>query len=923
LGYINKLESIEIGKGEPEVNSNKNLYSTSNTFLYTKLLIPRLPVDCLCRELLLAKLDEITKKKLTLVTAPAGYGKTMLVSMWLSKQTEAVKSCWVSLDEHDNNAQLFWHYIIMSVNRAATGYLDGNATISPLMPVDSFEIMLNGLINWLSGIHYDIVLVIDDYHLIHDESIHKSMQYFVSHIPDNIHIVIISRIIPPIKFARLRLHGKLLELKAEELKLTLNEVTEFLVGNMKLCLVENEVKKLEEYTEGWIAALNLTALSIKSSSNMKEYLGNLSHMNEYVVEYMSEEVFNLLEADIKDFLVKTSILDTLNGSLCDEVAGISNSKEIICCLEKNNVFINVLDDEKLNYRYHSLFAEFLRNRLMKISTDKVEELYLNASRWYEKSNMIQETLEYSIRSNNHRNTARLIEKFGEIMIINRDLVRLADIIEVLPGYLIRNSAKICALYTMTVAGKNASGNKGVYIGDLFISFNENVFNESREELLLIRTMLAYANEDFKTALEYGNQMLENLSEEGGYKCLFYKILMQVYSVIGDSEKCKHCLDLYIDAVRKKNYFDEFFIDISYIHIMVHIQCGVGKYTHALQLLIKFQERLNSYNILLPAMANCIYLDLGYLYYEFGELELSRSNVDKCIEISSIKMDFFRLISAYILIARISQKRGEYDIMIKFIKKVDDLCDKYNAKLIMNNLIAYIVRALLSAGEMEYAEYLIRKYEIKVQNSYDVLYEEVHLALADLYIVKGEFCKAEEILEKLYKEVIGTKRNLSYVKIMILKSLLLKCNGNETEAVKYMKDAIERASEQKYINTFADFGVPVAEIICKVLTRKEETGLANGKDIDYASCILSYIKEPEDQLGSADPEMLRSLTRREMEVLNYIFSGFTNKEIAAKLFVAESTIKKHINNIYGKIGVTNRAQVICFYRKFAKYKTIRA
>jgi len=902
---------------------NKSIRDSDGTLLFTKFMIPNPSPDCVGRMQLISRLEEIMNKKLAIISAPAGYGKTTLLGMWLSQKGTSIRTAWVSLDEKDNDLQKFWKYILIAVEKSVSGSVENYASADCSIMEYSMDIFMNVMINRLSNMNDTIVLVLDDYHVVYEDRIHDSLQYLIKHLPCNIHVVITSRSVPPIKLAKLRSYGDLLELKTKDLRLTNSEVSEFLTWTMKLRLKESEVSKLVQFTEGWIAALNLTALSIKSSSNMKEYLGNLSHMNEYVVEYMSEEVFNLLEADIKDFLVKTSILDTLNGSLCDEVAGISNSKEIICCLEKNNVFINVLDDEKLNYRYHSLFAEFLRNRLMKISTDKVEELYLNASRWYEKSNMIQETLEYSIRSNNHRNTARLIEKFGEIMIINRDLVRLADIIEVLPGYLIRNSAKICALYTMTVAGKNASGNKGVYIGDLFISFNENVFNESREELLLIRTMLAYANEDFKTALEYGNQMLENLSEEGGYKCLFYKILMQVYSVIGDSEKCKHCLDLYIDAVRKKNYFDEFFIDISYIHIMVHIQCGVGKYTHALQLLIKFQERLNSYNILLPAMANCIYLDLGYLYYEFGELELSRSNVDKCIEISSIKMDFFRLISAYILIARISQKRGEYDIMIKFIKKVDDLCDKYNAKLIMNNLIAYIVRALLSAGEMEYAEYLIRKYEIKVQNSYDVLYEEVHLALADLYIVKGEFCKAEEILEKLYKEVIGTKRNLSYVKIMILKSLLLKCNGNETEAVKYMKDAIERASEQKYINTFADFGVPVAEIICKVLTRKEETGLANGKDIDYASCILSYIKEPEDQLGSADPEMLRSLTRREMEVLNYIFSGFTNKEIAAKLFVAESTIKKHINNIYGKIGVTNRAQVICFYRKFAKYKTIRA
>jgi len=594
--------------------------------------------------------------------------------------------------------------------------------------------------------------------------------------------------------------------------------------------------------------------------------------------------------------------------LCNEVAGIGNSQEIISCLEKNNIFVNVLDDEKMNYRYHSLFADFLRSRLMKSNADTVMELYLKASRWYEKSNMMQEAMDYSIRSNNHQNTARLIEKYGEIMIIDRDSVKLTSLIESLPENLIAYNAKLCTLYTMAVAGKNASRDGGVYVGDLFVCFKDDLFKESEVELLLIRTISAYANEDFKTALEYGNQIFYHAYDKNVFKCLLYKILIQIYSIIGDSEKCEYCLSLYIDSIRKKNHYNELFIDITYTHMMVHIQCGMGKYKEALELLIRFEEGLGSYNILLPAMASSIYLDLGYLYYEFGKLESSCKNIERCIEISSIKMDLCRLISGYILVAKIKERQGEYEAMMKFIKKVDDLCDKYNGRLIMNNMIAYIIRPLLSAGKLDYVEYLIRKYGIEVQDSYDVLYEEVHIALADLYIVKGELCKAGEILDKLCKEVAGTDRNLSYVRIMLLISLLSKCKGNEMESVKYMKAAIKNASAQRYISTFADYGTSVAEIICKMMDEKQEASLTD-EEINYVSCILSHIREPQNQEFKADLDIMKCLSKRESEVLEYILNGLTNKEIASRLYIAECTVKKHINNIYAKIGATNRDQVI--------------
>ncbi|HYE84518.1 MAG TPA: LuxR C-terminal-related transcriptional regulator, partial [Clostridia bacterium] len=535
--------------------------------------------------------------------------------------------------------------------------------------------------------------------------------------------------------------------------------------------------------------------------------------------------------------------------------------------------------------------------------------YLKASRWYEKSNMMQEAMDYSIRSNNHQNTARLIEKYGEIMIINRDLVRIANIIEALPDSLIIGNSKICALYTMAVSGRNSSGNNAIFIGDIRVSFESKTFIEAEEDLLLIRLMICYANEDFKPALEYGNRIHGLLSDKSSFQCLLYKVFMQICCVTGNTEKAKACLDKYISAIKKKNYYDELFVDIIYTHALVQILCGAGEYKQALNITSKLEKKLSIHYLPLPAAASSIYMDLGYLYYEYDELELSYDNIKKCIEISSIKMDFCRLISGYILVARINQNIGDCADMLKYIKKAEDLCSKHNARLMSNRSIAYIVRMLLSTGETEYAEYFIRKYKIDVQNGYDVLHEEAYLVMADFYIAKGELDKAGDILDRQYKEVMGTGRDLSYIRIMILKALLSKLMGNEAEAVKYIKDTLEKASGQGYISTFKDYGAPVAEIICKALNHKEESGLVNEKDINYALKILAHIKESKNQIFNVDMESMKCLSKRESEVLEHIFYGLTNKEIASKLYVAECTVKKHINNIYTKIGAVNREKAI--------------
>ncbi|WP_372997516.1 LuxR C-terminal-related transcriptional regulator [Lutispora sp.] len=609
-----------------------------------------------------------------------------------------------------------------------------------------------------------------------------------------------------------------------------------------------------------------------------------------------------MEDKTKEFLVKTSVLDTLNASLCNEVAGINYSGEIISRLEKNNVLINALDEEKVNYKYHSLFSEYLKQRLVRTSSDFVEELFLRASRWYENNNIIKEAIDYSVRSRNCKNTVRLIEKFGEVMIINSDSKRLASLIESLPENIVGDNPRLCTLYTIAVVGTNYINQNSIRIGKIQVNLGKDSFRESEKELKMIGMMLAYTNEDFNKVLEYSQGISNGYSKDDCIQFIHYKVLWHVFSTLGNQAEARHYLNMFIKGLKRKKFFSEIFIETCYIYATVQILVGVGKYKDASKLAESLENKYSSRNVSVPSIGNTLYLHLGYLYFELGDQERAYRNVKKCIELSCMKIDIPRLISSYTLVARIHCSRGDINDMMSFIRKVEELCDTFNSQLMVISLIMYIARILLKVGAVEYTERLFDKYNINLQKSFDVAYEDAHLALADLLAVKGEFENAESILNRLHQEVARTERHFSYVRLMILKSLLAKQKGDDSEMVNYMKKALQRASEQGYISAFTEFGEPVAEIICKILKQSGNVSADETREKEFAAVILNHMKKLRSNAFNIKPELLECLSRREMEVLKYKNSGLTNKEIAEKLFVAESTIKKHINNINRKKGV---------------------
>ena len=380
------------------------------TVIATKLFTPSVRPNLVSRSRLLEQLNFGLQKPLTLVSAPAGYGKTTLLTEWIaslqkSKGTQSSKICWLSLDEGDNDPALFLNYLIAA-------FKSGNADVEARAMLNSFpipplQVILGTLINELNDLTVPVHLVLDDYQCITNPIIHEGMSYFLDHIPPTVHLVIATRVDPPFTLARLRARNQLTEIRAAELRFTLNEIADFFIEIMKLPVSAEDISTLETRTEGWIAGLQMAALSMQGRSDIAQFIQVFSGSHRYILDYLAEEVLNHQSEDVRNFLLTTSILERLSGPLCDAIIGEAqyNSQEILEYLDRSNLFLIALDDERIWFRYHHLFADLLRARLGQSRPARVPTLHLLASNWFDQNGFTTEAIQHSLAAADHERPA--------------------------------------------------------------------------------------------------------------------------------------------------------------------------------------------------------------------------------------------------------------------------------------------------------------------------------------------------------------------------------------------------------------------------------------------------------------------------------------------------------------------------------------
>jgi LuxR family maltose regulon positive regulatory protein len=431
--------------GAPPEKKVKQYELKTITPLKTKLNIPPFRADWISRVRLDKKMDEGLERKLCLLSAPAGFGKTTLLVDWIHKSK--IRSAWLSLDKADNDPLQFLTYVILGLQTLKENIGQASLTMLQSPEPPPIETILINLINDVLDVRTDFALTLDDYHLVEAQPIHDMLAFVLENLPEQMHVIIATRSDPPLPLlARLRSQNQMIEVRATDLSFNTRETTDLFNNSLSMNLSASEIQQLETRTEGWIAGLQLAALSLQGRENPSGFIEEFKGDNRYITDYLTEEVLNRQPEQLRDFLLQTSILARLSGPLCDAVTRQNNSRQMLHTLEHTNLFLIPLDDERNWYRYHHLFADLLEQQLRLQQSELENELHHRASQWLAKNGYKNEAVDHAFASQNNTRAAELIEEIAGIIWDHGRQSQLVRWLEKLPDETIEANPKLCIFY---------------------------------------------------------------------------------------------------------------------------------------------------------------------------------------------------------------------------------------------------------------------------------------------------------------------------------------------------------------------------------------------------------------------------------------------------------------------------------------------
>jgi LuxR family maltose regulon positive regulatory protein len=952
-------------QGGTPAESGPSGVALGDRLLSTKLNVPSVRTNLVARPRLIEQLEEGVRTKLTLVVAPAGFGKSTLLAEWVLQRDLPVG--WLSLDQDDNDLNRFFTYFVVAIQTVEADI--GGEALSMLRGSRPTQNVLTVLLNDLATVSHDLTLILDDYHVIEDESVHSALAFLLQHLPPQAHLMIASRADPLMPLSRLLAGGQLMRLSDSNLRFTDEEAAAFFRETMSLNLPTKDVAALEEKTEGWIAGLQLAALSLRGRKDPSGFVSAFAGTDRHVFDYLAEEVLGRQPQDVRTFLLQTSVLDRLSGSLCDALTGREDGEARLKELERTNLLLVPLDEERRWYRYHHLFSEFLRERLRRENAGLVSELHSRASVWHERNGTASEAVGHALAAQDFSRAGYLAERSVDEIAGRGERPAIQVFLRALPREVVHSRPGLLILYAVYVP--DPSGRLDAYepllreaermlglaeahtaegtSSGMTVTYDDKELANYAGLITTVRAFYAGMRVETERAIMLGRRGLELLSEDNlTARTLATINLATVYLDSGDLAAARQAIGEAFNVSRIAGFPTRIasclVLQGRLQTLQGHLSEAAETYGRLLRLSTEHGEALSEEE------GGEAHIGMGEVLLERNDLEAAMRHLQEGVELllkwsgigvtanrilkgteaygraarpDEISIDFAAVpgvVSGYVALARARRAQGDAEGAFEELRKADRIANNpHIGNRWKVRVEAWQARLHVARGDLRAASRWAQAREFGTENEfvYSPESELEHTTLARLLIARGRPGEASRVLERLLEAAETGARGQTVIEVLVLKALALRAKNDEPEALAALRRALTLAGVKGYVRTFADEGAPMLDLLHRVLKARgrKSPGIEGEVPVEYLGKLLEAlgvtVMAPSmvHSRGTGAPVLEPIITERELEVLKLLDSDLTNKEIAATLFVSSDTVKSHTKHLYRKLGVRARHQAV--------------
>jgi LuxR family maltose regulon positive regulatory protein len=877
--------------------------------LTTKLYIPPVRPDHLPRPRLIERLNEGVDRKLTLISAPAGFGKTTLLSEWARRSAFPV--AWISLDTADNDAARFWSYVIVALQTIHEGVGESALTAlqSPQPPL--IEQLLTGLINEIAQVPAPFVLVLDDFHVITGQHVRDGMTFLLDNLSRQMHLVLSSREDPPWPLARLRARREMTELRTRDLRFTSEEAASFLNDLVQLDLSPEDVAALEGRTEGWIVGLQMAVLSMRGRKDASGFIKAFSGSHRFILDYLVEEVLDQQPRDVQAFLLKTSILERMTAPLCNAVAATEDSQTILAQLEQGNLFLVPLDDERRWYRYHHLFADLLRYRLEQAQPGQVPVLHRRASEWYESIGQIVEAIGHALLAGDVEWLGRLVAENSLAAIYHGELATVTRWMDALPDEMMRGQPRLCVAHAWALAyagqcdGIEAilqDAEKALAGPDEYPEVPVLSTDEGRQitgHIAAIRAYVAALKGHWSHSAELACEALDRLPEAD------LRVRGWTAAVLGCALRSQGdfaaAAQAFAEAIAISRAAGDSYLEVDVLWEQAVLQYGQGQLHKVMSTCEEALQVANQYTKQggwpLP-VTGYTYTLMSDVFCEWNDLETALRYGRKGLELCQQWGQADALTQGYFRLAKVLHAAGETDDALEAIQESKQMARGLGASYVVA-AGAHEARIRLAQGDVATATRLMKESGLGVHDEPKIEFCIGYLALARIHMAQGRLNETSELLLRLLRMVEAAGAMRPVIEVLILQALVLQAQGNGDQALAALERALSLAEPEGYVRVFVGEGAPMGALLRQAAAR--------GIRLDYVGKLLAALEGEMHRRGMT--ELIEPLSEREMEVLRLLTTPLSTPEIAEELYLSVHTVRSHVRSIYRKLNVHKRMEAI--------------